>query len=593
MMKRFVIRLLKVTAVVIMMLIMLAIGTFFLVQTDSVQQKLLSYATNLLSQELHTKVEINKISLSLTGGVFKLHGMTVEDQQQQKMLQVEELGVRVALRPLLHHKVQLKKATLTGADFLLYKPAPDSVANYQFLVDYFKNKHPKTDKPDKPDTVAHPSQKIAFDISKVKLERINVNYNNGKSDQSLYIGSAYLHNNCRQLDIDSLRYVTDNHRPRRNFGKPKHGFFDAGHLNVTAKIRLQLEHLSKDSVVAAITECEACDISSGIDVRSMNGKVTVNKQMIQIDSLNLHLPETKLNMQHVNIQLPNKEKERQLSYSIPQITGTVVLRDIAHPFAPVLKDFKVPLSLTAKVVGTKDAMYYQNVTVATTDKKLRIKASGNISHLKDKKRLHVHFNVHKMTARSGSKELIINQFPVKKFMMKQLHRLGDISYTGRFDVRWKEEEFAGLLGTTAGNIDFHFTIDEMNKYITGKAGSEAFELGQVMEMPDIGKLACTAQFKFDISKPRTARMRRLKGGKLPIGEVSAEVVEAKYKKIKMHNLEAELTSDGALAEGHVKANGRYIDLLCKFSFTNTDEMKKTKIVPGIKFHKKRKKDDLH
>ena len=99
-MKRFVIRLLKVTAVVIMMLIMLAIGTFFLVQTDSVQQKLLSYATNLLSQELHTKVEINKISLSLTGGVFKLHGMTVEDQQQQKMLQVEELGVRVALRPL-------------------------------------------------------------------------------------------------------------------------------------------------------------------------------------------------------------------------------------------------------------------------------------------------------------------------------------------------------------------------------------------------------------------------------------------------------------------------------------------------------------
>ena len=61
----------------------------------------------------------------------------------------------------------------------------------------------------------------------------------------------------------------------------------------------------------------------------------------------------------------------------------------------------------------------------------------------------------------------------------------------------------------------------------------------------------------------------------------------------MHNLEAELTSDGALAEGHVKANGKYIDLLCKFSFTNTNEMKKTKIVPGIKFHKKRKKDDLH
>jgi hypothetical protein len=71
--------------------------------------------------------------------------------------------------------------------------------------------------------------------------------------------------------------------------------------------------------------------------------------------------------------------------------------------------------------------------------------------------------------------------------------------------------------------------------------------------------------------------------------VSAEIAEASYKKIKMHHLSAELHSDGALADGRVTAKGKYVDLLCSFTFTNTNEMKKTKVVPGIKFHKKRKK----
>ena len=587
--KRTIVKLLLATAVVIMIPIMLAVAAFFLIQTDSVQQRLLNYATNLLSQELHTNVKIDKVNLSLTERDIRFYGVMMEDLQQQKMLQVEELGVRMKLRPLLHHRLQLTEAKISGVDMLLYKPSPDSVANYQFIIDYFKNRKEKTDKAATNDTVTRQSQKIMFDINRLKLERINVNYNDGKIDRSLRAGMIDMHD-CRELVIDSLCYITDNHQKRRNFGKPKRGFFDIKHLNVVANIHLQLEHLSKDSVVALITECYAEDIGSGIDVRSLVGRVKANKESVQVDSLKICLPSTELKMGYVNIELPDKKKDRRLSYSIPQVSGTVLLRDIAHPFAPVLKNFKIPLRLQAKVVGTEDAMYYQSVRVATTDSRLTVKAAGYLQHLKEKNKLGLHFDVHQMKARSGSKELIISQFPVKKYMMKQLHQLGDISYKGHFDVRRKEETFVGILGTAAGSIDFRFTLNEADKYLTGKVNTQSFELGQVMDMPDLGRIICSADFKFDISKPRTARMRRLKGGKLPIGQVSAEISEARYKKIKMHNLDAELESDGALATGHVTAKGKYIDLLCSFSFTNTNEMKKTKIVPGIKFHKKRKKE---
>ena len=111
-----------------------------------------------------------------------------------------------------------------------------------------------------------------------------------------------------------------------------------------------------------------------------------------------------------------------------------------------------------------------------------------------------------------------------------------------------------------------------------------------MDMPDIGKIACKANFKFDISKPRTALMRKQKGGKLPIGQVDAEVYEAAYKKVKVRNIVANIKSDGAVADGNLAMKGGRVDVLCSFSFTNTNEMKKTKIKPGIRFHKLSEED---
>ena len=83
-----------------------------------------------------------------------------------------------------------------------------------------------------------------------------------------------------------------------------------------------------------------------------------------------------------------------------------------------------------------------------------------------------------------------------------------------------------------------------------------------------------------------AAMRRQKGGKLPIGEVDALVYETKYKGIKMTNIFANIVSNGALAEGFLKAEGKLklADILCSFSFIDTNEMKKMKIKPSLRFH---------
>ena len=61
-----------------------------------------------------------------------------------------------------------------------------------------------------------------------------------------------------------------------------------------------------------------------------------------------------------------------------------------------------------------------------------------------------------MVAKPGIKDKLINQFPVKKFMMRQLFALGTLRYHGSFDILWKKEIFRGRLNTEVGNINFEF-----------------------------------------------------------------------------------------------------------------------------------------
>ena len=386
--------------------------------------------------------------------------------------------------------------------------------------------------------------------------------------------------------VKQAHYKNDNHLPRKNTGRPKRGFFDAKHLDVIADLHLRLDSVSKDWISGELNECQIKDSVTGIDIRKLQTKFEYAKDRISLQDIAVQQKSTTLNITSGEIVLSNKKEGRPFSYSTGVITGTAYLKDISRTFAPVLKNFTLPLNVSLNMSGTDDAICFKNIRVSTNDKKLQVAATGDIRHLKEKEKLAVRFHVSQMTAKRGMKEKIISQFPVKKFMMKQLHNLGDINYTGDFSVLWKKEVFKGNLKTAGGPIDFQLTLDENTKYVSGSVSTSSFQLGKVMDMKDIGDIICQADFRFDISKPRTAKMRKEKGGKLPIGQISAKVDDSSYKKIHFRNLSADIRSDGAIATGNLSRRGKHVDLFCSFSFTNTDEMQKMKIIsPKVKLHK--------
>ena len=62
-MKRYVLLTLKILGGLMALLIVLLVAAAIILNTNSVQQKLLRYSTNLLREKLQTKVEIDSISV--------------------------------------------------------------------------------------------------------------------------------------------------------------------------------------------------------------------------------------------------------------------------------------------------------------------------------------------------------------------------------------------------------------------------------------------------------------------------------------------------------------------------------------------------
>lgn len=583
-----------------------------------VQSKIVRKATEALQERIPTKVHIDKIQINLFSQAVSLHDVEVEDLQHRKMLQLDEVNADFKFLPLFRGKIVLKGGEANGLKALIVKPSKEEPANYQFLIDAFKKGNKgETKKKAKKDSV----KRFTVDLSHIKLSDINVKYNDydiqlergsytkefngnhfvilqngqakwdattkkGREARTAGIGilTAVLTDTGEKLlTLRGFKYQTNNHKPRKNAHKPKRGFFDMGHLDITADLKVSLNHISKDSINATITKGSAYDSIMGMDLKDLRFNIAANKRQAHITALSVLQKNTSIRVPEADINFPDKERGSGLTYVAKNVTGKAFLTDISRPFAPVLSNFKIPLILNLRLTGTANTMEFRNVRVYTEDRKFVCASTGVMRNMNDAQKLTLHFEVIDMVAKPGIKDKIINQFPVKKFMMRQLYALGTIRYHGNFDILWKKEIFRGRLNTEVGNINFEFGIDNSEKYLTGTVSTNDVIMGKLFEIKNLGAIDCKADFNIDISKLRTRKMRQQKGGKLPIGSVTAQINDCVYKTSHFRNLYATINSDGAMAEGNAELRGKHTALVVNFSLTNTEQMSKIKIKPGLKF----------
>lgn len=553
-------------AVVVCLLLVLTIG----VNTSFVQGKIISLATEALSKELQTEVQIKDIDVNIFGQRVSVYGVRMQDQNRRELLQVKEIWTNFRLLPLLKGRVELKEVKISGVDILLSKPE-DGPANYQFLLDRNKKKGKKKK--------AKPSI-FSLDLRHAMVSGVNVRYN----DQDYLLEKAVYSfwREQRHVDIKGLHFKTDNHKLRKNTYKPHRGYFDVGHLDLVADLGLDISRIGKDTLAGVISKCNVTDTVTGFYFNSLRAGIVYSNKQIHLSDVSFNQVSTRFDIPEADIILPDKKLDRKLHYTADSIYVRTFLKDIARPFAPVLRNFSIPLNVRVGLDGTPQSIVLRGIHVNTDDNLLMINSTGILRNLKGRD-FKLHFEVHDMVARPGIKDKIILQFPGKKHMLYQLYALGVVKYHGSFDILWRKQQFRGLLNTEKGNIDFEFQLDGNTKYLSGRASTDSLELGNLFKLKKIHDVAASATFNVDISKPRTAEIRKKKGGKLPIGEVTADISRIGYKNIHLKNIFADIESDGAVAEGTVTMKGSLTDLMLEFYFTDTEAMHQMKVKPRLKF----------
>ena len=111
-MKKLAIRILLFLDGTVAVVFVLLIVAGFLLNTQSVQQKIKTYAMDMLKEKLQTRVEIDSVSVNFLTFDVNLLGLEVEDRQQRKMLQADRFSVNVDLWELIVGKVRISDAEL-------------------------------------------------------------------------------------------------------------------------------------------------------------------------------------------------------------------------------------------------------------------------------------------------------------------------------------------------------------------------------------------------------------------------------------------------------------------------------------------------
>ncbi len=137
----------NVFVVFMLSIFFLVILAIILVQTAPVQNYIKIRITNYLEKKLTTRVEIGKLNIQFPNSV-SLYDVYLEDLSKDTLLSGGKLKVDLNMFRLLKNELQIKKIDLENITLKVKRLQPDTVFNFQFIVNAFSGNQPTAQKLD-------------------------------------------------------------------------------------------------------------------------------------------------------------------------------------------------------------------------------------------------------------------------------------------------------------------------------------------------------------------------------------------------------------------------------------------------------------
>lgn len=143
---------------------------FLIIQIPAVQTKIVRYATSIISDKTHTKVEVSHVNISFPKSVV-FEGLYLEDLNNDTLLFAGKAKINLSLYGLLTSRINISSLALEGATVRLHSTKTDPLFNYNFLLTAFNDTTTQVVS----DSSAQ--SKWTFVLDQVSLKNIRFSYN--------------------------------------------------------------------------------------------------------------------------------------------------------------------------------------------------------------------------------------------------------------------------------------------------------------------------------------------------------------------------------------------------------------------------------
>lgn len=188
----------RVTLKVILYVFLFIVLIFLLILTPPVQKFLTAKVQNYLETKLQTKVRIGRIGFGLSGNI-NLLDVYIEDKTKDTLVSGGAIKAHLNYLKLLSNEVEVKDIELQNITAKVKRILPDTVFNYQFIVDAFVGEQTKN-----PDTAKSAPMKLS--ISDVTLDNVNLTYTDVITGNDLFTHIGYATTTIDSLDLYNQNY---------------------------------------------------------------------------------------------------------------------------------------------------------------------------------------------------------------------------------------------------------------------------------------------------------------------------------------------------------------------------------------------------
>lgn len=441
---------------ILFILLVLLAGLFFVVTNSStVQTKLGQWVANSLSKRLDAKVMVDKIDIDFINRLT-LNGFVVFDQQGDTLMYAKRINLTVRRLGIRSNTFRFGDLELDNARVNLRRIDESGKMNLDFITEYFSN----------PDTLDVDSIKtdLLLSAKMVMLRNCSFTYSN-----------PYDSLQAQGMDLNNIAVNQIN------------GSI-ADFIFINDSLNCEFETFSFRE-------------RSGLALTNLQGKLIVNNDGIQTQSLKLLTPNSKI---LGNIALRQKSWEdfgdflHAIKWKAELQKSTLNLKDIGY-FVPQLYNIDFPIYVEGKISGPIDNIKGRDMRLTAGDRSI-FRGDIDISGLPDAENAFIDLRIKQLSSDYHDlAEISTDLSPDPNFrssLPAELERVGSLFFEGSFTGFPSDFVAYGNLTTEAGSVKLDLNVEEdsLNNRLNydGGISTKNLDIGRVFDIAEFGIVAVKA-----------------------------------------------------------------------------------------------------